>query len=253
MSASGRISIVLGIVSAPAWASAVVNASLNLTSFQILPAAGTAIILPGTSVLVFAQAQDSLGGFDQHFNTATDASASTSASTALANASATASALPLSGLVTANLNVPDINAFASSEGQDTLSGTFEITGLTSSVNVTFNAYLLVSQFLMTNADGQSASSEAIFTLTVPNVQSSPVLSFVNPLTIGTNQTISYTASPILTNSLIVPPNTPESFTLFLDMESSGVSMVPEPSSLLLTAAGVLALVGRRFRRVKHQG
>ena len=54
MLVSRRISILLAIVSSPAWASAVVNASLNLNNFQIVPASGSVMFLPGTSVLVFA-------------------------------------------------------------------------------------------------------------------------------------------------------------------------------------------------------
>jgi PEP-CTERM motif len=244
MLVSRRISILLAIVSSPAWASAV-NASLDLNSLSINPASGT-------NVLVFAQSLDSLGGLDQNFNTATDATASTSASTTLGNASAAASGLTLTGSVAENVDILAMTAFASAEAQATLSGMFEIPGTTGSVNVTFNASLLVSQILMTDAIGVSASSEATFTLTVPGIQSSPVLSFDNLLSVGPSQTMSYSASPVLTAMVMVPTNTPESFVAALDVENNLVSMVPEPSSLLLTAIGVLALAGRRWR-VKRRG
>jgi hypothetical protein len=254
MFVSCRILFLLAISSVPAWASAVVNASLTLNNFQILPASGSAMFLPGTNVLVFAQGLDSLGGLDQEFNTATDAAASTSASTTLGSGSASASAIPLSGIVTENIHIPDITAFDSSEGQDTLSGTFEITGTTGSVKVTFNASLLVNQFLMTNSLGVSANSEVVFTLTVPNIQSGPILSYDNLESIGPSQTTSFSASPMLSATFTVPSNTLESFTFALNADGPPtVSKIPEPSSLLLTAAGALALAGYRFRRPRRQG
>ncbi len=249
-----RISIFLGIIPSPAWASAVVNASLNLNNFQIIPASGTVMILPGVNALVFGQSLDSMGGLDQHFNSVTDGTTSVSAMTALGNGSASASALTLTGSVTENISIPDITALASSEGQVTLSGMFEITGTSSSVNLTFSASLLINQFLMTDAAGLSANSEATFTLTTPDIQSSPILSFDKLLSIGPGQTTSYSASPTLSATFNVPANIQLPFYLALDVDGPPtVSEIPEPSTLLLSAAGVLAVAGRRFWRVKRHG
>lgn len=102
MAVSLHIPMLLGIVSLPAWASAVVNTSLSLTVFQIVLASGTVTILSPVNSLIFAQAQDSLGGLDQNFNSVNDMPTSTSAATSPANASAAASAADLTGSATAN-------------------------------------------------------------------------------------------------------------------------------------------------------
>jgi hypothetical protein len=253
MLVSRRFLVLLAAISAPAWATAVVNTSLDLTSFQILPASGTLNILSPVTAFVFAQALDSTGASDQNTNSVNDAATSVSALTSLANATATASALTLTGSVTANGNVPNgLTAFSTSEGEALLSGMFEITGVTGPVSVNIIAALSINQLVMTSGNGQAAASETTLTLTLPDISSSPILSFDNPLSIGAGGSMNSVASPTLTTTVVLPSNTPLSFDLALDGEyPNGVNIVPEPSSLLLTAAGVLAVIGRRLRP-KHR-
>jgi hypothetical protein len=149
--------------------------------------------------------------------------------------------------VTANITLPDnFNGFANSSGDATLSGSFEITGVTGPVNITLSTALAITQSLQTSGSGVSASSEAIFTLLLPDVDPvNPQLVYDNLLTIGPAQTLISPASPTLTTSLSLQGDTPYSFVASLDAESSGIS-VPEPSSLCLALSvlGLAALLSR---------
>jgi PEP-CTERM motif len=240
----------MAAVSAPGWADAVVNTSLDLTNFTIVPSSGTVTYSSPTSASVFAQALDGLGGSDQTFNNMTGSLAQTMAETTLANGNASANgAPPFDSAVDANILIPGLNTFASSEGQGTLSGVFEITGTTGPVNVTFNVDLTDDQFLQTDLSGLSGSSQSIFTLTLPDIQSAPVLSFNNLLTVtGPNQTQPYVASPMLTTSLLLQPNVQYSFVAAPDAESYAVDSTPEPSSITLALIGLALVLLARLRK-----
>jgi hypothetical protein len=232
-----------------AWADVIVNTKLGLTELQIVPTTGTLEILSPVTAFTFAQALDSLGGSDAQSNSVQDSGTSANAATTLASASGAASATALTGNVTANVNLPDnFDGFANSAGQSSLSGMFEINSTTTNpVSVTFNAFLSVSQFMQTTGAGQSATSETIFTLLLPDLSPNPALGFDNPLAIGPDDVLSYDASPTLTTSMSLQPNTPYSFYAELDAESNGVSGVPEPSSvwLLFTAFGLAVVLGHK--------
>lgn len=249
------LSATLFLASVASRADVIVSSSLNLTQFQITPAAGSVVILPGVSVSAFAQALDSLGGFDQQFNSAIDAAISASAATALANASGTVSGVDLTGSVTGGITIPDIEAFASAEGQAMLSGMFEITGTTGNVDVTLTAILATSQSLLTAGFGQSATSEVTYTFLIPDIESVPVLFYDNLLTIGPDQSLDQSSNPTQTITLSLPANTPLAFVQFLDDEPSGVNLnpvspVPEPSSLLFLFSGLGLLAFSRHRRAR---
>jgi hypothetical protein len=246
-----RLAVLLAAVSAPDWADAVVDTSLNV-SLQINPASGTVTYPSSTTASVFAQALDGLGGFDQTFDNMAGALAQTMAATTLANGNAAANgAAPFGSPVAANILIPGLNTWASSEGQGTLSGVFEITGTSGPINVTFNVRLTDDQFLQTDPSGLSGSSESIFTLTLPDIQSTPILSFDNLLTVtGPNQTQSYDPSPmLLTTSLLLQPNMPYSFVAASDTESYAVDSAPEPPSFTLPLIGLaLLFLSRLFRK-----
>ena len=135
-----------------------------------------------------------------------------------------------------------------------LSGTFEITdttGMANPVNVLFSAALSYSQNLVTDAFGQQAYSEVIFQLSLPDVGAVPFLFLDNPLTIGPSTTLAAAGTPTLSSStsrLGLLTNTPYSIYIEADAESSGINTSPEPSSLLLMAAGLLALLARKLKR-----
>ncbi len=234
------------LVTTAAWASSVAVSTSLSTSLTISSTGTVGISLP-VDMSTFAEALDTSGGFDASASNPANAADST-----LANASAagSASASTLTGSVTANVNLPDdFIGEAYSVGDSDLSGTFEITGTTGSVNVTFSASPSVTQSLDTTGPaGQSAYSNAIFTFVVYGVNSSnPILAYVNEPSIGPGVFQSYGSPSPLTDTLSLSANTIYSFDASLDAESDGVS-TPEPSSvsLVLAAVGLLAVLGRRL-------
>ncbi len=233
-------------------ATVVVNTSLSLTSLTITPSlggdSGSVQIQPGVYGPVFAGVSDSLGDLDTEFNFNFDGPASTSASVPLAGAGAAADGSLLTASATSGVNIPGLNANAATNpnANAQLSGTFEIVDTTNTgtvpVSVLFSAALATNQSLSTDLQGISASSEVTFQFSLPDIPAVPFLSYDNLLTIGPGQSESTTASPTLSGSTTLLTNTPYSFFLETDSESSGVdSVIPEPSSLFLVIAG-LALV-----------
>ena len=239
---------------AAAWADLIVTTAISLNQLQILPANGSLVFLPGVLASAAAQAQDSLGGNDAQSNTVIDDATSASAMTALANANAAASAMALTGSAASGVNIPQITAFASSGANGapfgSLFGQFEIVGATGPVSVKLKALLDYTQSLSTTGGGVSASSEAIFSLLLPDINGSPVLFFDNLLIIGPNDSMSTLGTPTLSASMLLDPNTPYYFIAEVDSESSGLSQVPEPSSLdlLLTGFVFSALLFARRKR-----
>jgi hypothetical protein len=214
-------------------ADVIVNTSLSLTGLQISPASGTLQILSPLTASAFAQAQDSLGGFDQKFNTVNDGATSASALTVLASSSGAGSAPLLDANASSGISISGIEAAASSVGRGSLRGSLEIVGVTAPVTVQFTAMLQTDQSLSTLAFGQSATSEVIFNFVLPGLANQPLLFFDNPLQIGPNDSVSSMTSPTLTSRVTLQPNTPYSFITEVDAESSGRNSVPEASSLLL--------------------
>jgi hypothetical protein len=233
-SATGSLVLaILCLFSVSLRADVIVSTSLNLTGLQISPSSGTLQVLAPLTASAFAQAQDSLGGFDQQFNSVDDGTTSASALTFLAGASGAASAPLLDANASSGVNISGIEAAASSVGRGSLRGSFEIVGATAPVSVQFTAMLQTDQSLSTLGFGQSATSEVIFNFNLPDLPDQPLLFFDSPLQIGPNDSLSNTASPTLTASVTLQPNTPYSFITEADAESSGLNAVPEPSSLLL--------------------
>lgn len=232
-------------------ASVLVNTSLSLTQLQILPSFGSVLILPPFTASANAQAQDDLSAPKSQFNQVNGGATSATAATALASASAAASSLSLASLsasAASGVNIPGVTAFASSTGQGGLGGDFGGTGLfeivsasTTSVSVTFNAKLSGSQSLTTNAFGQSATSEIIFNLLLPDI-GSVVFFLDNPLSIGPSASLVAPLSTTLTNSVTLQTNTDYTLIAEVDAESSGLNTIPEPSSLFLIAFGLFVVL-----------
>jgi hypothetical protein len=231
-----------------------VSTTISLNQLQILPASGSLLIFPGVLATASAQAQDSLGGNDGNSSTVVDDATSATALTTLANANAAASALALTASVASGVNIPQITAFASSGANGapfgSLFGQFEITGTTGPVSVQLKALLDYDQSLSTTGYGLSASSEVIFNFLLPDLGGDSVLFFHNLLTIGPNDSTAAAGSPTVSASVMLDPDTPYYFIAEVDSESSGLSQVPEPSSLFLglTVCAFSALLFARRER-----
>ena len=253
-----RTTVLVVLMSATAaHASVIVSTSLSLTSLTIVPNTGTVEIISPLSASAFAYTFDSLGGSDANFNSVDDDSTSVSAATTLATAVGAASAPALTTSASSGVNIAGMltaSAGTSPGPYGALSGTFEIadtTGTANPVNVLFSATLSYSQSLVTDAFGEQAYSEVIFQLSLADVGAIPFLFLDNPLQIGPNTTRTAAGTPTLSGSasgLGLMTNTPYSIYIEGDAESSGINTSPEPSSLLLIAAGLLPLLARKLKR-----
>ncbi len=256
--------LVLGIglgfpTAAPA--GVIVQTSLNLNTLQISPSFGVVQIVSPFSASANAQAQDDLSGSNSAFNQVVDGSTPlTAVATAFASAGAYASSSgDLTSLLTAYaLSGVDIGATssASSTGQGGLGGDFGGSGLfeifdssnpsPSNVNVTFTASLSGSQSLATDAFGQSATSEIVFNLFLPDIGATPLF-LDNPLSIGPGSSLAAPYSGTLTGAVTLQTNTDYTLIAEVDAESSGLNLTPEPSSSLLTALGLFAVLYAGWR------
>jgi hypothetical protein len=132
-------------------------------------------------------------------------------------------------------------------------GLFEIVSpSTTTVNVTFTATLSGDQTLTTDADGEFATSEIVFSLLLPDISGTPIIFIDSPLCIGTPpgstclasspSTLNSPYSNILTSTVQLNTNTDYTLIAEADAESSGFN-VPEPSSIFLTAWVSFAVLG----------
>lgn len=240
----------------PLWASSDSSSSISLTSLSITPASGSVVFTDPWSSQVFAQAQNSFGGFDQEFNSS-NMSQIVSTNAAVMFASGGALADPINLLMntsnaTSMVHIPNEPigfVAASSQGTaDIFNSTFMITGGTGSTNVTFNAMLNSLQTLMTDIHGINATSEVIFTL---EVNGNVVLFRDSPLMIGSNMfaQLPFNGS-VGPNSMMLNYGEPYTFFLELDAESGGQSM-PEPSTIALLFGGPALVLARRWIMTKR--
>jgi hypothetical protein len=232
------LGLVLAFSDADVKANVVVATSLGLTQFQVAPSIGTFITLSPFTASANAQAQDDLSGANSQFNQLNDGSTAASAVTALANASAAASALSLTVNSAGGVRILGVTSFASSTGQGGLgddfggTGSFEIRDSSNpspeNVNVVFSATLSGSQSLTTDGAGVFATSEIIFTFSLPDLGST-LLSLDNPLSIGPSTSLVSPYGNMLTSTVQLQTNTEYAFIAEADAESSGFNSAPEPS------------------------
>jgi hypothetical protein len=231
-------------------ADVIVNTSLSLTGLVITPASGSVQIESPFAASAFAQAQDSLGGFAQQFNTVNNGATSASATGTLANANTSASVTALAASAFSSVDIPQISASAVSSangGPGSLVGSFEITGTSGPVSVQFAAPLVGSQSVLATGYGRSVSSETIFSLLLPTVSSAPILFYDNPLNLGSSSALDAPYNNTLTASVTLQSDTLYLLIANVDSESDGGSMTPEPSFFLPTVLALCALFLARHR------
>jgi hypothetical protein len=268
------LSIAAGFSTTAARADVMVSTSLSLTELQISPSTGSVVLLSPFTASVNMFALDDLSGVDSYYNQVIDSATSATVATAFASAGAAASSTgdlvsSLAASASSGVNIPGAtNSFAESTGQGGLGGDFGGTGLfeildtsnptPSDVNVTFSATLSGDQTLTTDADGEYATSEIVFSLLLPDISGTPIIFIDNPICIGTPpgstciasspSTLNSPYSNTLTDTVQLLTNTGYTLIAEADAESSGLN-VPEPSSIFLTAWVSFAILfaGRTLR------
>ena len=236
---------VLGCVSLRATVTS--NASISLTSLQIVPAAGTFTLVSPWMATAFAQGQNSLGQLDQQFSgpgltenataMVTDVAASGSADANLLTAGAS-SMIDISGMGLMT---------GSSTGQSSLTSMFEITGGTGSVNVQFTANVARMIALSTDAFGQFAEEELISSLLLDG---NPVLSSLDLASIGPDSSFNMMVSGTQTQTETLQFNTVYSVDYVFDNDNypNINGMIPEPATIWLIGVPLgLFVAGRRLR------
>ena|SRR5271157_374323 len=222
------------------------SSSISLTSLTITPASGSVVFTDPWTAEAFAQAQNSLGGFNQNFNSSIGSQVQANAFVQFATGQALADPVNLVLSAGSTVNIPTIPigfVSASSQGTaDIFNSTFMVTGGTGQVNVTFNAMLNSLQTLFTDIHGINATSEVVFALAI---NGNVVLFRDSPLVIGSNMSQELPFSGTLTNMMTL--NYDEDYTIYLelDAESSGQS-VPEPSTIALLVGGPALAFARRW-------
>lgn len=248
-------------------ADVVVKTFVSLEQLQILPSSGSVVFLSPWTAQVAVHAEDSISGVDERSGSVTDSSLVLSAATALANADGAAStaSVPYSATARSGVNIPEINASASSFSNGdagfpaySLFGDFEITGATGPVTVVFQAPLAIDQQVITSGGGVKAFSEASFQLYSPDFTSggsNTLLFFDNILSIGPNDQQTYSNSPVLAtpsagpDAITLDANTPYFLGAQVDAESMGLNQTPEPSFFVITGLGIGALL--LVRKIRH--
>ena len=243
-------------------AGVIVSTNLGLTSLTISPSTGSLEIPSPVTASAFVSVFDSLGGAGSDFETVNDDAITATAATALANGNGAASATALTASASSGVTIPGLDAEAGTNASGpygSLAGTFQITdpnGGVNPVSVDFAALFTGSQSLFTDAQGISAASEVIFQLNLPDIGAAPFLFLDNPLSIGSNQALSNDINQTLTATAALTTNTPYSFYIEVDAESTGVDSppsVPEPSSRRLIAAGMIVLFALCILRRLREG
>jgi hypothetical protein len=239
---------VIGCVSLRA--GVIANASISLTSLQIVPTTGTFTLVSPWMATAFAQGQNSLGQLDQHF----------SGPGLTANATAMVTDVTASGSADANLltagasSMIDISGTglmtASSTGQSSLTSMFEITGGTGSVNVQFTANVTRMIALSTDSFGMFAEEELISSLLLDGSQ---VLFSHDLASIGPNDSFSMTISGAQTQMETLQFNTVYTLGYYSDDDTyPNMNGIPEPATIWLIGVPLgLLLVRRRLRISNH--
>lgn len=227
-------------------ATVICNAQISLTSLQILPTTGTFTLVTPWMATAFAQGQNSLGELDQHFD-GPGLTASATATVTGVNASGSADASLLTAAASSMLNISGMGLMtASSTGQSALTSMFMITGGTGPVNVQFMANVTRTISLSTDAFGQFAEEEIIFSLLLDG---NHVLFSDDLASIGSNDSFSMMISGIQSQMVTLQFNTVYTVGSYFDVDTPpNMNGIPEPATIWLIGGSLgLFVAGRRLR------
>jgi len=231
--------LLLGIPNA-VYASSIAASNLSFSNLQITASSGTIQFQGPWTSQAFASAENSLGGLDQEFASNIGAASTIAAIVTFANASGTANVAPLSGTASDSASIPGTTAQAITSSYAALSNSFEITGGTGLVNVTFSNDLSGLLQVGNDQNGVLATAEAIFALQVDGM---PILFLDSPLSAGPSASATLPISQSLTNTISLTYGTPYAIYVEADAESSAYNVVPEPPTAVLLFTALLGITG----------
>lgn len=221
----------------PCQAFAKANGSL-VSSIEIVASGGALLFADPWTGEAFADAD---GAFDFDSGDAPSAFASS------AYAEASASAASLVASASSAFDIPsDVAAFSFATGRGSLFNSFMVTGGSGDVEVTFTATLSGNVSVDTGPLGVFASTEAIFAM---ELDGDLLGIFQTSLLIGPSASDAASISDSISASRILQFDTLYFFYAEADSESSGLTTVPEPSTLLAGLVAIaIALARLRPRR-----
>ena len=222
--------------------------TISFSNFELLTSAGSVQYEAVWGSQAFAQGQNSLGQIDQEFASTTGGTSSIGATVTYATASALANGVSLSGAASSNVSILGATAQAISTGIGTLSNTFEITGGTGSVMVTFSVQIVGSESVATSQLSALAQTQTLFAVQVNGL---PVLTFDPTLSVGPGSSASNSFDETLSITMPLNFDTLYSLTVVADQESEVISTTPEPSTACFAFIG-LAVLGAYIRRKRTQ-
>jgi len=257
--ASFVVGLSLFLAAAPiARATISVESSSSFGNVSLAPTSGSIEYLSSVMSSVFSQA-----GGNAQYNSGASSTANSSdtlvtggSATGFGNVSASSSpsSLSVSGSSRATGSIPGSTAgFDTSTGRASAGLSFEITGVTGPVSVTFSTVVSGQLTLSSDQYGVLGQGETDFAL---SVNGNPVLFSDLIQSIGANQTLGGTVSQTLTETMTLMGGT--QYYLYMEADSeamvvnSSISAVPEPAEgslwaacLALSASG-FSLLRKRF-------
>jgi hypothetical protein len=269
VSRAGLVALLVAVASGAAWALAIVDSSLTISSLTITPATGSASFELPLATSATTHAFNSLGEevFDGN-SSSTGIDVSANAVVTFAQGAAHARASNNSVSASASVNIPNgtVLAGVNVPGSDAdLSGFFDITGAsTNPVNVTFSMQVTGSLHGVSDAFGFLQNGDLTAEL---DIDGTPVLFDLEslpglPSTSGVNNYPDTTCTippdttctiiSLTSATILLDPTVSHFFDLHADAEAQAFN-IPEPGSLSLLLAGLGALAWRGHRYTTRLG
>ena len=236
--------------SSRAYADVVVISSLNFSNLQITSSSGSIQFGGAWQATAAAQAMNSLGELNAHFDSSIGGTAMANVMVTFAGAQGIANAASLTAGAGNQVNITGGTFAAGSSGQAFLTNTFMITGGTDDVDVTFSAMINGMQSLMTDGAGLFAESDVVFSL---ELDGDPILFHASQLTGGPNTSMQQQIAQALSNTVTLQRNTVYTISIGIDTDiPPSTNSVPEPSTVILTISGLGLMAGFVRKRGFHR-